>query len=479
MSTCSASPQRRQPPGSSASESVSHGTNGSQIRSTSAFDIRLRSATTIGQRGRAGEHRDGPRRARCARRAATARPAPSSGPPETRSAPRLPHTQYDERSGRRRCRPSSGRPARDRPPTTRSPARRSRAPRRAQRPRRPAAATTSAPARARRAPGRPAAAGRRSSSRTSRAAARRRRPSRPAPAGRTTSPTPRAPPGPSAASAAKTASAETARNTAAGDSTRNGAASRAGPSAPSSRSVTIVASGIDGRDRHDDQRRHEVAAEPEPHQRDVEEHRARRVPGEVDRPVVRATSTGCGRRTRRSIAGTSVISRADTMYSAGPPSPASARPRRRPARARPATPARRRTTPAAGGATTASGPRLAAPHRRRSASRTASTEVGEDARRRRSRAAAAVRACRCGRRRPSRAAAARRTRAQHDQRDRQTDDRATRRCGSAGRVGHGGQPRDDVPRKPAAGSTCHRFVRVRSMVGERRGLTSVEDVPTL
>jgi hypothetical protein len=211
---------------------------------------------------------------------------------------------------------------------------------------------------------------------------------------------------------------DTARNTAEGVSTRNGAA----------QSGQVL--GAESTHRHERERRRSTrrspgstiapatrsAPSPSRTSSDVEQRGARRVASEVDRPVRHVRVGGAvgdaRRRTRRSIAGTSVISRAvDHVLRRRCRSRVSSHDRgaRRPARARAARPARRRTTPGAGGATTASGP---APRRARPRPRRGGRPPRRPTRRagRRSRAAAGDRACRCGRRRPSRSAAAPRRR---------------------------------------------------------------------
>ena len=102
----------------------------------------------------------------------------------------------------------------------------------------------------------------------------------------------------------------------------------------------------------------EAAAEPEPDQTDEEQQRARRVAGDVGRPVVGGGVAGSGRRTPASIArdvvdlrGRSAGTRRRCPRIRAEPVAA-----RRRARARAARPAPRRTTPAAGAARTAARP---------------------------------------------------------------------------------------------------------------------------
>ena len=103
---------------------------------------------------------------------------------------------------------------------------------------------------------------------------------------------------PHAANAANIASAETDIQIAAGPSTRNGAARRAATSAPSRRSVSSTATGVVARDNGHGEPAASAAAEAEPHQEDEEQQRARRMPGDVHRPVVRRSRGGCARCTR-------------------------------------------------------------------------------------------------------------------------------------------------------------------------------------
>ena len=106
--SCSTSARRRQRSGSSAQESSSHGTNGSQIRSTSALLICERSASsTIATPAPASSTHDpgaGSRSSDAARRPAARPPANASGPAQNASAARFPHIQYAD--GRRPPTPS-------------------------------------------------------------------------------------------------------------------------------------------------------------------------------------------------------------------------------------------------------------------------------------------------------------------------------------------------------------------------------------
>ena len=86
--------------------------------------------------------------------------------------------------------------------------------------------------------------------------------------------------------------ADTAMNTAVGPRTRNGTARRAAASAPSARSGHQHGGRGRRADRGDDEARGQVAAEPDPHERDVEQQGARRMPGDMRRPVVRLRRVG-------------------------------------------------------------------------------------------------------------------------------------------------------------------------------------------
>ena len=159
-----------------------------------------------------------------------------------------------------------------------------------------------------------------------------------------------------------------------------GTARRAGPPTrrPGRAAVTSTATAVVAAISGDDQPGREPAAEPEPVQQHEEHQRARRVAGDVHRPVVRlGVVAGSGSTYSRSVAGRSVVARAVCRYSYGCVEDARrSRRRRRRARARASTPARRRTPPPAAGARTA-----APPGRPPSAPRaTPSTSAGSGAR---------------------------------------------------------------------------------------------------
>ena len=342
-----------------------------------------RSATsTIARRRRRASQRPRGSRGRAAaprpqRRWAT--PAPTSGPGAERSAARSPHIQYAAGPVARDARPSSGScEHRAAPPTRRSRTARTPAPPPARRPRRPAAAASD---RRRRAPPAPAPEQRQavghhharspSSSPAStdqataapaspRPSARRRCPRRP--------------------TAANIASAETAlpdRGRAEHQERRGPAGQPLGAEHPQRRpaprpAVVAASSG-------DHQPGGEAAAEPEPVQRHEEEQRARRVAGDVHRPVAAAGVEGDPADVllqRRVQVGRTP--RAVRRYSyASPEDPRDRRASRRRAPAPASRPARRRTTASS---SRRQGSRSARPaacqHGRAAASRTAGTVPG-------------------------------------------------------------------------------------------------------
>ena len=123
--TCAAKPHTRHRRGSRAVVSSSHGTKGSQIRSTSALLIRLRSATRTVSEPRRRRARPATRRRASSRVVARAGRSAADAGGEQRAGAEQQGGQVAEdpvgrRAGPRRCRPSSGRGAPGGRPSRRS-----------------------------------------------------------------------------------------------------------------------------------------------------------------------------------------------------------------------------------------------------------------------------------------------------------------------------------------------------------------------
>ena len=346
-----------------AARAVSQGTNGSQIRSTSALLIPDRSAIATTTTGRADEQQRPRRAARC-RRVATASPAPSSGPALTTQAgagcpttsttagrscgdpvvvalpqhrvgvpPREAGRREDEHDRQRR----DGRD-RQRPP-------------RAGRPPGPRARAA------------PAAAGRRTSSRRSRAAARQRGTAHQQPAAVAEGQAGQ-PPGHDRREHGVGRHRHEHRG---GLSTRNGAARRASSSASSARSVTSTAAAVDAASTRDHQPGGQVAAEPDAGPGRRRTAAPGRVAGDVGGPVVLGgvgDPVDVGRRAARGTSST--LARGPQVLVRVAQRPATARGRRRQRERQQPGQRPRRTTPAAAGARAAGRPgrrRTASPRR--------------------------------------------------------------------------------------------------------------------